>query len=160
MLVRSNVNGRCSDKVETARSFKSAWVERRSELKPAPTKPKAPSKRATGKASQASVRVLPKGDLFQPDLKPLLPPGATVWRGHTRGSWNAHYPPFPRCAYSWHMYGHRQSAVLCLRDVWEKHLSVNGLSVSDCPILNLFESDAALSALPGASAGGATSSRS
>ena len=50
--------------------------------------------------------------------------------------------------------------MLCLRDVWEKHLSVNGLSVSDCPILNLFEADAALSALPGASAGGATSSRS
>ena len=44
--------------------------------------------KGTGDPGPMASRPLPTGEFFQPDLKPLVPPGSTIWRGHKDGTWN------------------------------------------------------------------------
>ena len=90
---------------------------------------------------------LPAGVLSQPQLKPLVPEGGSIWRGNSSHSWHGHMPPFARDAASWHAYGHRGAAVLVLRSLWRKKLLLQGLTEAHCPVEGLFEGDGA-SALP------------
>jgi uncharacterized RDD family membrane protein YckC len=71
-------------------------------------------------------------------LRPLTPPGGYIWRANIQGSWQCHYKPFKRFACSWHLYGHRTAALMCLRDLWSKHLLLKGKDISECPIDGLF----------------------
>ena len=110
----------------------------------APAKGKGKGKKGKGKAAgdpPPPPRRLPEGDLTQPMLKPLLPPGASLWHGNVAGTWNSHYPPFPRVSAAWALYGHRGAAVKVLRDVWSKHLMMHAQTVADCPIQGLFVGD-------------------
>lgn len=136
-----------SSRAQAANDFGKAWTARRAQVKTSTGKSKKPKV----KSAPPSERRLPPGDLFQPDLKPLLPPGGSLWRGHQRGTWNGHYPPFARITKSWLLYGHRTAAVLVLRQLWEQHLLVSGQEISECPILGLFDDNAAEAALPDAS---------
>ena len=57
-------------------------------------------------------------------------------------------PPFKRGSFSWHAYGHRESAVLALRDCWRKYLALEGKEEEDCPIVGLFTAEAAAELAP------------
>ena len=105
-------------------------------------------------------RPLPTGEFLQPDLKPLVPPGSTIWRGHKDGAWNGHLPPFKRVIATWSLYGHRPSAIIVLRDLWTRYLMTRGLSESDCPIIGLFEGTgtAALDVVAASGSAGASAS--
>lgn len=114
----SQVKGR----VERASTFKEAWVKRHREVRPAAPeakRKKAASGGAGWRAAAQAPRVLPRGELTQAMLKPLVPPGGSIWRGNTAGCWQSHMSGFPRCSRSWHLWGHRRAAVLVLRNVWE-----------------------------------------
>ena len=74
----------------------------------------------------------------QADLAPLVPPGGHIWRGNKVGAWSSHLKPFRRFSLSWHVHGHRWSAVLVLRDLWSKYLLLNGETEEQCPIEGLF----------------------
>ena len=91
-----------------------------------------------GKGKGPVVRRLPEGDLQQADLAPLVPPGGHIWRGNKVGAWSSHLKPFRRFSLSWHVHGHRWSAVLVLRDLWSKYLLLNGETEEQCPIEGLF----------------------
>ena len=93
---------------------------------------------------------VPAGELEQPQLKPLVPPGASIWRSNTGFAWCGHMPPFKRDSASWHLYGHREAALLVLRNLWRKYLLQHGLSESECPITGLFQTnvEAAVAVLP------------
>lgn len=145
-------------KAQALKEFKSSWVQRRGQVKSPGQKPKRPCSRAGKKTTQLGVRALPEGDLYQKDLKPLLPPNAFLWRGHQKGTWNGHLFPFPRIARSWQLYGHRTAAVLVLRQLWEQHLTLEGLEVSECPVLGLFGDEAETAALPEGPGGASSSS--
>lgn len=141
-------------KAAAVSQFREAWSKRRAEVKPA-SKSKAKARRG---ARASEPLELPQGDLFQPQLRPLLPPGGSIWRGNKSGTWSTHYPPFRRCSKSWNLHGHRGAAVLALRDCWEKHLLMEGLPVSACPVRGLFEANAEDAALPPSAPGAAASS--
>ncbi|CAK0789936.1 unnamed protein product, partial [Prorocentrum cordatum] len=87
-----------------------------------------------GKGKEPEKKKLPEGDLVQTDLKPLVPPGGFIWRGSVNGSWHSHFPPFKRFSKSWHLHGHRWSAVLVLRDLWAKYHLIRGETTESCPI--------------------------
>ena len=103
--------------------------------------PEAEEDDARAAAMGGEQKKLPDGDLAQPMLKPLVPAGGSLWRGNNNGSWNSHFPPYPRFSASVHLYGHRESAVMCLRSLWEHYLHEHLLELADCPIEGLFLAD-------------------
>lgn len=118
----------------------------------------AGKKKKKAKTASAPALALPVGELSQAQLKPLVPPGGSLWIGNKSGCWQSHHPPFARVSRSWHVYGHRRAAVLALQDCWEKHLSLKGQGTSACPIVGLFADDAATACLPPRGAASASSS--
>lgn len=143
-----------------ASAFKSSFKQRHSAVQAARSKNRGGgAKGGEGSASSASSpRALPVGDLSQAQLKPLAPPGGSIWMGHRSGCWQSHFPPFRRVGRSWHLYGHRRAAVLALQDCWEKALVWEGKDTSACPIIGLFAENAEEHALPAGSSGAASSS--
>ncbi|MDA8609461.1 hypothetical protein N9L19_00940 [bacterium] len=91
-----------------------------------------------GQGKGAVVRSLPDGELQQADLAPLVPLGGHIWRGNKVGAWSSHLKPFRRFFLSWHVHGHRWSAVLVLRDLWTKYLLMDGETEEQWPIQGLF----------------------
>lgn len=99
--------------------------------------------RTKAKASASSaprpVRI-PPGDLQQVQLAQFCPPGGHIWKGRVAGSWQGHFPPYPRYGASWHLYGHRYAAVLALRYLWQSYLEYNcKVCPQGCPIEHIFE---------------------
>jgi hypothetical protein len=126
-----------------ANIFTARYGVKQAAVRPVPPAraPRAAAGRGRGGrgALAAPVLKLPAGDLQHVDLKGLAPPGGFLWRANKQGSWQCHYPPFVRVSKSWNLYGHRWSAILVLRHLWEKHLSVQGLRCpQDCPVQGLF----------------------
>ena len=102
---------------------------------------------------------LPEGDLPQPVVKQLTPPGASVWRGNIQGCWHGHCPPFRRVSASWHVYGQRGAAIIVLQLLWGQHLTVAGLRCpQDCPVHGLFAVPSEEGAAEVLGSGGAASS--
>lgn len=74
------------------------------------------------------------------DLKPLLPPGASIWRGEGKGgSWNGHYPPYRRVSARWAAVGEEQARTSVLARLWRQHLTKHALSGDHCPFEGLVE---------------------
>ena len=130
------------------KTYEASWSEKKKKLvaaaaKAALAKPKAKSKakaKGAGKGGGGPpMRDLPDGDLVQAQLRPLVPPGGHIWRANLAGAWCSHFAPFPRFSCSWHLYGHREAAVLVLRDLWTKYLTFHGLEMSQCSIRGLFD---------------------
>lgn len=94
---------------------------------------------SSSRSSQPARLRLPEGDLQQAQIKHLVPPNCSIWRANQQGSWQGHCEPFKRVSASWHLWGHRFSAVRVLRLLWEQHLTLTGGSIpEDCPIEGLF----------------------
>lgn len=109
---------------------------------PAP-KPKrgAGRKGQGGKGGARVPEALPQCDLSQATLLPFCPDGGFVWKSRS-GSWQCHFPPFPRRSFSWTTYGDRQAALLCSRELWTAYNSVHGLPEENCPWPEIFAVDA------------------
>ena len=102
---------------------------------------KVPASRSHKKHPLYKTKVLaqvPEGALTQQQVKAMLPPGASVWRGNWgQGHWWGHLPPHSRVSRSW-LHGHRESAFFVLRRLWNSYLKDNGLTRADCPVSRLF----------------------
>lgn len=126
--------------------YTSAWRKKASACKvaEAEAKPRSGAKRPTAKANAATKalakRPLPQGDLTQAEIRDLVPPRGHIWRGNLVGSWQCHMQGFSRFSASWHLYGHRESVVMCLRD-WRKYLASESMDLAECPIDGLFVGD-------------------
>ena len=142
----TGLKNKCRAGMDQTNAFQKSWQKRATELKifpPAVPVPKAKTK-AKGKGKGGAggggdpPRAPPEGDLQHSDLKPYCPPGGFIWRGNHAGCWASHYPPFRRYSASWHAYGHRESALMCLRSLWKHHHDLRGEELSACPIVGLF----------------------
>ena len=124
--------------------FRQCSVQKRTSLWPkAASRPKRAARPGRGRPNAGAERLaLPHGDLLQPDLKPLCPPGGSIWRANQSGGWSGHFPPFPRVSKAWALYGHRWSAILVLRSFWESYALMQGEDVQTvCPVEGLFNAD-------------------
>ena len=150
---RTSYNTKMDDRDDFINVYKARCVAATSLLASVKTEPTAKG-RCKGKRVAVPTpfarRKLPEGELFQPDLVGLVPPGSHIWRGDNVGCWCGHLPPYKRISCSWSLYGHRESAVLVLRDLWSRFLTSQGLENSACPIQGLFAGCgvAALSDIP------------
>ena len=92
-----------------------------------------------GSHAAAQQPTAPSGALQQPEAARLCPPGGHIWRCNKSGAWSSHLKPFPRTSRSWAVYGHREAALMCLRDMWKNYLTSSGLTTADCPVEGLFD---------------------
>jgi len=70
----------------------------------------------------------------------MLPPGASCWRGLTRGVWCGHLPPYVRISHPWGT----SETVACLwvvRELWRQHIEWNALDDSACIVEGLMAMD-------------------
>jgi hypothetical protein len=82
---------------------------------------------------------VPPDAISQPEMKDMLPPGASVWQGRLgSGAWCSHLPPHPRISRSWALAGHREAAMFVLRHIWSLWLHDQGLQNTDCPVAGVF----------------------
>ena len=135
----------CQVAMRELEEYSLEYQEQRRELRDrrmAETLESMPKKKAKVVAKAAAADppplAVPNGDLTQPELKKLIPPGASIWVGRASRTVNGHYKPFKRDSASSHLYGNRWAAILVLRQLWRKHLLVEGRVESECPIRGLF----------------------
>ena len=131
------------DQVYELTEYKKLWTETataRGYFKAAvpKAKPKAKGKAKGGPAPPPPPPRVLDGDLAQATLKPLCPPDSHIWRMNTKGSWGSRYSDSPVHSASWQLYGHRESALMCLRNLWLEYLFANGKSEVDCTVEGLF----------------------
>ena len=128
--------------------YKREWVSLRTVVTP-PQPLLEPVAKAKGKAKAKAKAVghgigflqlqnIPPGELAQHQVSHLNPVGGSIWRAIKHQSWMSHQHPWPRFSASWSLYGHRESALMCLRDNWRKFLTTAGQPLSQCPIVGLF----------------------
>ena len=67
----------------------------------------------------------------------MAPPSSHVWRSVGVGSWQIHYPPYPRKSRAWSIDGEKAAARFVLKYAWELYLRDVGLKRDDCPIQGL-----------------------
>ena len=85
---------------------------------------------------------VPAGEISQPQLKLLCPPGGFVWTGHATGTWHCHFKPWPRASRSWHLCGgSRPAAVEILKFLWDRWCVTHGASHDDIPIIGIFDGE-------------------
>lgn len=84
----------------------------------------------------------------QAKAKTLCPPGGSIWRGMSSGSWACHLPPWKRRSYPWDIFGFDGAAKECLKHMWHLYLTEQNEPLSACPIKGLFP--AAVAVAPGA----------
>lgn len=125
--------------------YTKAWQKKLKVLRPPPAIPKAKAKavgRDGRRRGRGHHRSFCHGEIWSKQISGgSAPQGGTFWRGNRVGSWDGHLEPFPRCSASWHLYGHRESPVMCLRDMWRKYLATQALDESSCPVVGLFQND-------------------
>jgi hypothetical protein len=119
-------------------TFQAEYVARAKMVAAAKPKAKAKAKAKAAMAPGPPVRTY-EHHITQAEAKLLLPPGASVWRGVSRGEWNSHLPPARRNTESFHKHGSSALALkIALQKVWHTHLLQLGLNDTECPIVNLF----------------------
>lgn len=95
--------------------------------------------RAKAKAKAAPRQRMPSS-IPHAEAKGFAPPGASVWRGLTRGQWCGHLPPRRRVSASWFRSGgERQALDEVLKRLWLQFLDLRGLSKEDCPWIGLLD---------------------
>lgn len=82
---------------------------------------------------------LPVGNIEHGEANALKPPGSSIWRGLKRGSWAGHFPPEPRCSFSWNLYGERRACILVLQTLWAQYCAHTGTPREDVPIQGLWD---------------------
>ena len=122
--------------------FERRYREKRNELMPVEPvkvkKGKGKGGKGKGKRGQDEVKVLPEGEVLQRDVKQYTPPGASIWRGNTKGTWNGHFPPFRRISCPWKLIGCRKSCLEVLRRLWVQYLRSKGQTLADCTVQGMF----------------------
>lgn len=103
-----------------------------------------PTKKRAAKGSKGGVSKYPPfpttgSEISQKDAASMLPPGASIWRGLSNGTWQVHMAPWKRRSYPWHVFGFNGAAKECLRHVRFLYLSEQDQPMSDCPVSGLFE---------------------
>lgn len=130
--------------------IRGAYVKKAVELNEARTKdqPKV-AKQTRGNRGGAARRdaVLrdlpdwPERDVELSRVRAMCPEGGSIWASHRFENWQCHFPPFARKSRAWKKYGYKQALNECLRELWLRWAEVNGKSIRDVPIRNLFPSD-------------------
>ncbi len=87
---------------------------------------------------ERKYKAIPPGELTQAQVKALASKGGFVWEGRANGSWQGHFPPWPRTSKSWFLYGQRQAATCVLRYLWDCWQEQHDLTRADVPIPNLY----------------------
>ena len=83
-----------------------------------------------------------KLDYTQPEAKPLMPPGCSLWKSPAMGSWGCYFPPHKKHTVPFTRHGGSSNKALkeLVRYSWELYLKdEGGLPHSDCPITGIFE---------------------
>lgn len=109
-------------------SFADAYRERRRTL----------AMKCPGRRGSRAKSVLPKlgSQVDQKLAKSLLPPGASIWRGLTRGQWCGHLQPYARVSRPWA--GDESAACLqVIRELWDQFLEMTGQDWSACTVEGL-----------------------
>ena len=128
----------------TMRSYRDAWARLRTRVKPAIAtggrggRGVGKGRGGRGRGVAIVQRPLPPGELTHTELKPLTPPLGSLWKRSNPFSWNARWPPSQQVSASVHLHGHREAALICLRELWDRHLFHEGKMLEDCPIRGLF----------------------
>lgn len=68
----------------------------------------------------------------QKEAKKYLPPGASIWRGRTKMTWNGHCPPRRRISEPWGA-DEQAALALILRRLWDQYLQLSGKESDECP---------------------------
>lgn len=76
---------------------------------------------------------IPAGELTQVQAKAFTPPQSSIWRSNADSGWAGHLPPYKRRHFSGFKLGHRGALLLCLKDLWSKHIILHGLAADACP---------------------------
>ncbi|CAK0797975.1 unnamed protein product [Prorocentrum cordatum] len=77
--------------------------------------------------------------LTQKEAKKYLPPGASIWRGFSRGEWMGHMPPYRRVSAPWSKHTEAGAMRVVLKKVWIQYLAKEVKDRSHCPWPELFE---------------------
>lgn len=93
--------------------------------------------RASGRSQNAKARKLPCS-ITHERAKEFAPPGASIWRGLTRGEFCGHLPPYRRVSASWARFGQEGALRETLRLLWSQSLASQGLEEADCPVQGIF----------------------
>lgn len=94
--------------------------------------------------------VVPPGAITQADAKAMSPEGSYIWRNSSSQSWHGKMPPLGgETSRSWAKDGHREAALMVLRDLWTKSMALGKCTA--CTVQGLFPEEAP-------STGGASSS--
>lgn len=112
----------------------------------------APKAKAAGKGGQrgrgrgawaplseaAMLAMVPPGAITQQEASSMAPPGAHIWRSLGSANWQGHLPNHRRKSRSWALYGHRESCILVLQELWRQYLAERGETEADCPVQGIF----------------------
>lgn len=73
------------------------------------------------------------------DAKQYIPPGASIWRGLSRGEWWGHMPPRRRVSAKWADSTQFGAMLSVIRELWRQWMDINGGTERDIPFTGLFE---------------------
>lgn len=99
---------------------------------------KASEPAAEGVAYPARAPSWPEHSIPLELARTVKPEGGSLWRDVRHGSWQGHYPPFPRVGRSWARYGELPALTLVLQNLWGWWLLEHGLEEADCPVKGIF----------------------
>lgn len=116
--------------------FRRAFGKKRRELLEL-AKSQAKGRKPAARSQNTKARKMPCS-ITHERAKEFAPPGASVWRGLTRGEFCGHLPPYRRVSCSWARYGQEGSLRETLRLLWRQWLAAQGLGEADCPVQGMF----------------------
>lgn len=130
---------------EEASTFRAQYTAKLKEARTSDPQPKKKKQRGAAGAAEEKPPKYPKRVPSFPDAgidlvlaRALVPAGGALWKDQKFGSWQGHYPPFPRIGRSWRKYTEREALRLVLENLWGWHLLEKGLQPADCPISGIF----------------------
>ena len=77
----------------------------------------------------------------QKTVKVHTPPGASIWRGNTRGEWWGHFPPYKRVVEKLVEHGcdEKECIKAVLRALWTQYNEKFARPANACPVVGLFD---------------------
>eukprot|EP00974_Lingulodinium_polyedra_P085372 8266343-Lingulodinium_polyedra.AAC.1 len=73
---------------------------------------KKTDKKSRAPAKHKQMPTWPQQNIDVHDARACVPGGGFIWRDAKFGSWQGHYPPYPRVGRSWNKYGEAEALVL------------------------------------------------
>lgn len=96
------------------------------------------------KYNKKNMPDLPPSNIPVIAARQLVPPGASLWQDDKYGSWQGHYPPYPRRGRAWRKWGEGMALKLVLKYLWAKYLCDEGWDTDMCPVGGIFEPGASV----------------